>query len=953
MKKTQTSNFSTNFRRIHDRCRRRLRRAGHVALNCVKATSMTLGLFVFALGSPGQAWAANLPSGATVVHGTVDLQQQGNDALRILQGSQSAIVNWQSFDIGAGALVDIVQPNIDSALLSRIVGGTPSEILGSLNANGHLFLVNPNGIIFGKDSTVDVHALIASTLDIADSAFLSGNISFTGDSEAAVINLGSINAESFAALIGGKVSNAGSIISRGGDAALLAADAILEVGEASGGKITLDLSGLLGGTADNSGSIDVASSTTQGGGATILGEQVAVSGTVDASGATGGGLVRIGGDYQGQNTNLANAQTTNISGTISADSSLNGDGGRVIIWADGVTTFIGDLSAIGSGSGSGGFAEVSGKNILNFEGSVDLSSASGVSGTLLLDPTNITIKNVGSHTSISGSTTLEPSAAAGSVISLSTLNTALASSNVIIQTSAGGGSETGNISVDSGLAITGSNDLTITADGDITMISGSINLGSGDLSVTAGNTRTDGTILLFSSITAGDLVLVADDAIQLTGAVDVSNGGGTISGTVSQTAGSVTINNITTPATISSSTNNGNVTIQGSGNLSINSITAGTAQVSVTSTAGSVIDHASDTTADITADTVILSAATGLGSSAAIELASATSISATSAGSGNIDIDHVADASTSITTIAQTGTGHILFDQTGSQALAITNNATTAAGNLTLTTDGTFALAVTSVTGDMSLTSSGAITDTGTITVSGTTTLASGAANDITFDTASNNFGTVITTNGNNVTLVDTNAIALGASTVSGNFGVTAGGAITDSGILAVTGTSSFTAGANAITLDSANDFTGAVSLSNTGSNNVIIDDANNLTLGTVTVGGNFTVDNVGTITQSGVVTVSGNTVLDNQDGTNAAITLSNAANAFTGTVTFTTDTGSNVSLTDTTALDLQSGLSINDLTIVAGGAITQSGTLTVAGVSSFTAGTNAITLTQAANDFT
>ena len=185
MKKMQTSNFSTNFRRIHDRCRRRLRRVRHVALNCVKATSMTLGLIVFALGSPGQAWAANLPSGATVVHGVVDLQQQGNDALRILQGSQSAIVNWQSFDIGAGALVDIVQPNIDSALLSRIVGGNPSEILGSLNANGHLFLVNPNGIIFGKDSTVDVHALIASTLDIADSAFLSGNISFSGDSDAA------------------------------------------------------------------------------------------------------------------------------------------------------------------------------------------------------------------------------------------------------------------------------------------------------------------------------------------------------------------------------------------------------------------------------------------------------------------------------------------------------------------------------------------------------------------------------------------------------------------------------------------------------------------------------------------------------------------------------------------------------------------------------------------------
>ena len=199
---------------------------------------MSVGVFGFVLGAPGQAWAANLPTGANVVHGNIDLHQQGADALRIVQESQSAIINWQSFDIGAGAAVDIIQPNIDAALLSRVVGGNPSEILGSLNANGRLFLVNPNGILFGKDSTVDVHALIASTLDIADSAFLSGNISFTGDSEAAVINLGSINAESFAALIGGKVDNSGSITVPGGDAALLSGDATLEIGEAEGGKIS-------------------------------------------------------------------------------------------------------------------------------------------------------------------------------------------------------------------------------------------------------------------------------------------------------------------------------------------------------------------------------------------------------------------------------------------------------------------------------------------------------------------------------------------------------------------------------------------------------------------------------------------------------------------------------------------------------------------------------------------
>ena len=238
----KTFSFTKAFRQLHNRHRRSIRRIRHGVVTGIKAVMMTSGLAVFALGSPGQAWAANLPSGANVTHGQVAIQQQGADALRILQGSQSAIVNWQSFDIGAGALVDVVQPNIDAALLSRVVGGNPTEILGSLNANGRLFLVNPNGILFGQSATVDVHALIASTLDIADSAFLSGNVSFGGDSDAAVINLGSINAESFAALIGGKVTNDGSITSPGGDAALLAADATLEIGEAAGGKITLDLS---------------------------------------------------------------------------------------------------------------------------------------------------------------------------------------------------------------------------------------------------------------------------------------------------------------------------------------------------------------------------------------------------------------------------------------------------------------------------------------------------------------------------------------------------------------------------------------------------------------------------------------------------------------------------------------------------------------------------------------
>ena len=131
--------------------------------------------------------------------------------------------------------------------------------------------------------------------------------------------------------------------------------------------------------------------------------------------------------------------------------------------------------------------------------------------------------------------------------------------------------------------------------------------------------------------------------------------------------------------------------------------------------------------------------------------------------------------------------------------------------------------------------------------------------------------------------------------------------------------------------------FTGAVSLSNTGANNVIIDDANDLVLGTVSIAaGNLNVDNAGTITQTGVVSVGGNTVLDNSDGDNADITLANTNNLFTGTVTFTTGAGSDISIADSTAFDL-GALAVNSLIVSAGGDISDSGVLDIATTASFT----------------
>ncbi|MBD2014720.1 filamentous hemagglutinin N-terminal domain-containing protein [Microcoleus sp. FACHB-53] len=152
------------------------------------------------------------------------------------------------------------------------------------------------------------------------------------------------------------------------------------------------------GTVIASGSLDV-SDTAQGkmgGTLHVLGDRVALIGAnINASGANGGGTVLIGGDYKGEGT-VPNASRTYVSrdSAIAADGLVNGNGGQVIVWADEVTQFYGNISARARGSmnfGNGGFVEVSGKQNLVFDGTVDLRAQNGTLGTLLLDPENIRI----------------------------------------------------------------------------------------------------------------------------------------------------------------------------------------------------------------------------------------------------------------------------------------------------------------------------------------------------------------------------------------------------------------------------------------------------------------------------------------------------------------------------------------------------------------------------------
>jgi filamentous hemagglutinin family protein len=185
------------------------------------------------------AWAGpinNQPTGCT---GSCNLSTQGTTTTQTTNSPRS-ISNWQTFDVGSGYTFNVVQPNAGSIALERVVGGNPSNILGTLTSNGIVFLVNPNGILFGKDSVVNVGGLLATTHDIKDSDFLSGNYKFSpsltnNNPSASVVNQGMITAQSggFAALVAPGVRNTGTITATLGTVGLAA----------SGNGFTLDMYG--------------------------------------------------------------------------------------------------------------------------------------------------------------------------------------------------------------------------------------------------------------------------------------------------------------------------------------------------------------------------------------------------------------------------------------------------------------------------------------------------------------------------------------------------------------------------------------------------------------------------------------------------------------------------------------------------------------------------------------
>ncbi len=413
------------------------------------------------LGS-GAVLAADLPTGGTIVGGSGAISQNGSHMV-VDQQTGKLVTNWNSFDIGADASVTFNQPGANSIALNRVIGGgNASQILGKLDANGQVWLLNPNGVVISKGAEVNVGGLVASSLQISDQDFLAGKTTLNGGAGAgAVLNQGTVNAApgGVVALIGPQVGNSGTISTPGGSTVLAAGDRVsldfqgdglvgvnVERGvfdaavrneghiSADGGMVALsarsadallnsvinntgviEAKGLVerggrilldgdaeGGLTQVAGTLDVSSENGKGGSIVVTGERIAVADAkLDASGTSGGGTIKVGGGWQGQDATVANATQVTVERNVKvkADATQAGDGGTVVFWADGDNRFAGDISVRGGEQGgNGGKAEVSGKHTLQYAGKTDARAAKGRTGDLLLDPTTITVSG-GSGTS--------------------------------------------------------------------------------------------------------------------------------------------------------------------------------------------------------------------------------------------------------------------------------------------------------------------------------------------------------------------------------------------------------------------------------------------------------------------------------------------------------------------------------------------------------------------------
>ena len=603
-----------------------------------------------------------LPQGGAVIAGQASIATTAPNRMQVTQSSDRAVIGWQSFSVGANAGVDIRQPGAGSISVQQVQGNDPSRIFGQLSSNGRVVVANPNGVWFGPDARVDAAGIAAVAGRMSQTAierFMADGTVRLDEGAAAgaeVVNEGRITAGrgGLAALVGPSARNAGTIEASGGRVqiagaagatvdfdgdgliALRAAPGALAENTgrilAEGGRVRLTVAearGVLAGAVNLGGVVEARSVSTDGGGITLgsvhaeapsvtvtgrvdvsgprggtvslLGDEVSVrqGARIDASGAQGGGTVRAGGDVRGApGTRTARTTTVERGATVAADATANGHGGTVVVWADGVATMDGAITARGAGAGAGGFAEVSGLGGIAYGGTVDLRAPSGLWGTLLFDPTVINIVASGGTNVIPspwtpGVVTLNASAVVAQ-LSLSNVDL-VASSAINVNAPLAWGTPgrltlTANtVTVTSAITLNGTGNLVIGASGSAT-VSGTLTINStGSVVINAVNDVTlEGTVAS-APAAAGSLTVTADSDFNGVGEAFLRGNIQLRSGALAVSGASVTVGR-TTASDLSVSTTTGAITLEATnGRLAIGTTAASNSNTLVESSEGGAI----------------------------------------------------------------------------------------------------------------------------------------------------------------------------------------------------------------------------------------------------------------------------------------------------------------------------------------------------------------------------
>ncbi|OUR63615.1 hypothetical protein A9Q79_09755 [Methylophaga sp. 42_25_T18] len=303
------------------------------------------------------------PQGAEVVHGQVEISSPSANVLSITN-SPGAVINWQSFGISPNEITQFIQQGSHSAILNRVIGQDPSQIMGQLLSNGKVFLINPNGIVFGPNSVVDTAGLIASSLNLTDQDFLNGNMQFDGSAQnGAIQSQGYIKAglNGDVYLIAPNIENSGIIETQGGQI-ILAAGEKLTLASFDTENIVFEVQ------ASTNEVTNLGNMITYGGAASIF------AGTITHSGSINADSVSV--DSQGQIVLAATHDiTVEVGATITASGS---NGGNIQIESEIGTTWVsGTVQATGS-SDAGGKVEILGEyvGIIN-NASIDASGETG------------------------------------------------------------------------------------------------------------------------------------------------------------------------------------------------------------------------------------------------------------------------------------------------------------------------------------------------------------------------------------------------------------------------------------------------------------------------------------------------------------------------------------------------------------------------------------------------